>query len=122
VLARLDFGRPFFLPPNVPAGRVAALRKAFDDTMKDPLSLLKLKAQARYRSAQRRAGVHTRHRVLATPKECRRTRAQYFRQQELDTTRIASPVSRRCVARPGASRHVGEALGLQPTTATSPAM
>ncbi len=36
VLARLDFGRPFFLPPNVPADRVAALRKAFDDTMKDP--------------------------------------------------------------------------------------
>jgi len=36
VLARLDFGRPFFLPPNVPAERVAALRKAFDETMKDP--------------------------------------------------------------------------------------
>jgi tripartite-type tricarboxylate transporter receptor subunit TctC len=36
VLARLDFGRPFFLPPNVPADRVEALRKAFDDTMKDP--------------------------------------------------------------------------------------
>jgi len=39
VLARLDFGRPFFLPPNVPADRVAALRKAFDDTMKDPAFL-----------------------------------------------------------------------------------
>jgi len=36
VLARLDFGRPFLLPPNVPADRVEALRKAFDDTMKDP--------------------------------------------------------------------------------------
>ena len=36
VLARLDFGRPFFLPPNVPADRVEALRKAFNDTMKDP--------------------------------------------------------------------------------------
>ena len=36
VLARLDFGRPFFLPPNVPADRVEALRKAFDATMKDP--------------------------------------------------------------------------------------
>ena len=39
VLSRLDFGRPFFLPPNVPADRVAALRKAFDDTMKDPAFL-----------------------------------------------------------------------------------
>jgi tripartite-type tricarboxylate transporter receptor subunit TctC len=39
VLARLDFGRPFFVPPNVPADRVEALRKAFDDTMKDPAFL-----------------------------------------------------------------------------------
>jgi tripartite-type tricarboxylate transporter receptor subunit TctC len=39
VLARLDIGRPFFVPPNVPADRVAALRKAFDDTMKDPAYL-----------------------------------------------------------------------------------
>ena len=38
-MARLDIGRPFFLPPNVPADRVAALRKAFDDTMKDPAYL-----------------------------------------------------------------------------------
>jgi len=29
-------GRPFFTPPEVPADRVAALRKAFADTMKDP--------------------------------------------------------------------------------------
>jgi tripartite-type tricarboxylate transporter receptor subunit TctC len=36
VLARLDIGRPFFLPPNVPAERVAALRAAFDATMRDP--------------------------------------------------------------------------------------
>ena len=35
-MARLDIGRPFFLPPNVPADRVAALRAAFDATMKDP--------------------------------------------------------------------------------------
>jgi tripartite-type tricarboxylate transporter receptor subunit TctC len=39
VLARLDIGRPFFLPPGVPAERVAALRKAFDETMKDPAYL-----------------------------------------------------------------------------------
>jgi tripartite-type tricarboxylate transporter receptor subunit TctC len=36
VMARLDIGRPFFLPPGVPADRVAALRTAFDATMKDP--------------------------------------------------------------------------------------
>ncbi len=36
VMARLDIGRPFFLPPGVPADRVAALRAAFDATMKDP--------------------------------------------------------------------------------------
>ena len=35
VLARLDIGRPFFLPPGVPPDRVAARRAAFDATMKD---------------------------------------------------------------------------------------
>lgn len=35
-LARLEFGRPFFLPPGVPAARVQAIRRAFDATMKDP--------------------------------------------------------------------------------------
>ena len=34
-LARLEFGRPFFMPPNVPADRVNAIRRAFDDAMKD---------------------------------------------------------------------------------------
>jgi hypothetical protein len=33
---RLLFGKPFFLPPGVPADRVAVLRKAFDDTVRDP--------------------------------------------------------------------------------------
>ena len=31
-----EFARAVFLPPGVPADRVAALRKAFDETMKDP--------------------------------------------------------------------------------------
>jgi tripartite-type tricarboxylate transporter receptor subunit TctC len=31
-----SLGRPFFLPPEVPADRAAALRKAFAETMKDP--------------------------------------------------------------------------------------
>ena len=29
-------GYPFALPPGVPADRVALMRKAFEDTMKDP--------------------------------------------------------------------------------------
>jgi len=35
VLASLVVGRPFFAPPGIPDDRKAALRKAFDDTMKD---------------------------------------------------------------------------------------
>jgi tripartite-type tricarboxylate transporter receptor subunit TctC len=35
IVARLEYGRPFFLPPGVPADRVQALRRAFDATMKD---------------------------------------------------------------------------------------
>jgi tripartite-type tricarboxylate transporter receptor subunit TctC len=34
-LARLEFGRPFFMPPNVAPERVEAIRRAFDATMKD---------------------------------------------------------------------------------------
>ena len=34
-LARLEFGRPFFMPPNVPPERVTAIRRAFDAVMKD---------------------------------------------------------------------------------------
>jgi tripartite-type tricarboxylate transporter receptor subunit TctC len=36
VYAQLEFGRPFVAPPGVPAERVAALRKAFTDALKDP--------------------------------------------------------------------------------------
>jgi len=35
LFARTEYGRPYFLPPDVPAGRVQALRRAFDATMKD---------------------------------------------------------------------------------------
>jgi tripartite-type tricarboxylate transporter receptor subunit TctC len=31
-----DMGRPFFMPPGTPKEYVAAMRKAFDETMKDP--------------------------------------------------------------------------------------
>ena len=43
VMARLDIGRPFFVPPGTPADRVAALRKAFDDTMTDAALLAEAK-------------------------------------------------------------------------------
>lgn len=36
VFARQVMGRPFLAPPGLPADRLAALRKAFMDTMADP--------------------------------------------------------------------------------------
>ena len=36
LLVRLEFGRPYFMPPDVPPARVEAVRRAFDATMKDP--------------------------------------------------------------------------------------
>jgi tripartite-type tricarboxylate transporter receptor subunit TctC len=36
MLIRQEFGRPFLVPPNVPAERLAALRQAFNATMRDP--------------------------------------------------------------------------------------
>jgi tripartite-type tricarboxylate transporter receptor subunit TctC len=36
ILVRQETGRPFATSPNVPADRVAALRKAFDEALKDP--------------------------------------------------------------------------------------
>ncbi len=36
ILIRQEPGRPLAAPPGVPADRLAALRKAFDDTIKDP--------------------------------------------------------------------------------------
>jgi hypothetical protein len=39
MIARLEYGRPFFMPPGVPDDRVQALRRAFDATMKDPAFL-----------------------------------------------------------------------------------
>jgi tripartite-type tricarboxylate transporter receptor subunit TctC len=35
LFGRTEYGRPYFLPPDVPAERVEALRRAFDATMKD---------------------------------------------------------------------------------------
>jgi tripartite-type tricarboxylate transporter receptor subunit TctC len=39
LLAPQAFGRPFFAPPQVPAERLAALRMAFERTLKDPVFL-----------------------------------------------------------------------------------
>ena len=36
IFSRQTMGRPFTLPPGVPAARVAAIRQAFDKTMADP--------------------------------------------------------------------------------------
>jgi len=36
ILTGQSMARPYTAPPGIPADRVAALRKAFDDTMKDP--------------------------------------------------------------------------------------
>jgi tripartite-type tricarboxylate transporter receptor subunit TctC len=36
LFSRTAYGRPYFLPPDVPAERVEALRRGFDATMKDP--------------------------------------------------------------------------------------
>ena len=36
ILIRQEMGRPFALPPRVPADRVQILRRAFEDTLKDP--------------------------------------------------------------------------------------
>ena len=39
IVSRLAYGRPFFFPPGVPADRVALMRRAFNETMKDPAYL-----------------------------------------------------------------------------------
>ena len=36
MFARTEYGRPYFAPPDVPAARVEALRRAFDATMRYP--------------------------------------------------------------------------------------
>ena len=36
IMEAKEFGRPYFMSPKVPAARVAAIRTAFDATMKDP--------------------------------------------------------------------------------------
>jgi tripartite-type tricarboxylate transporter receptor subunit TctC len=44
IFARQTMGRPYLAPPGVPADRLAALRKAFMDTMTDPEFLAEAEA------------------------------------------------------------------------------
>jgi tripartite-type tricarboxylate transporter receptor subunit TctC len=39
LVSRQDLSKPYFAPPEVPADRLALLRRGFDDTMKDPAFL-----------------------------------------------------------------------------------
>ena len=39
IMARLEYGRPFFAPPGLPPARAQALRRAFELTMHDPAFL-----------------------------------------------------------------------------------
>lgn len=43
LFAQLDFGRPYIMPPGVPKDRLAAMRKAFMETAKDPKFLAEAK-------------------------------------------------------------------------------
>ncbi|MGE5537762.1 MAG: Bug family tripartite tricarboxylate transporter substrate binding protein [Gemmatimonas sp.] len=45
MLAPAEIGRPFFGPPGIPAPRTAALRKAFDEALKDPDLIKEAKQQ-----------------------------------------------------------------------------
>ena len=36
MVGRLEYGRPFFLPPGVPDVRVQVLRASFESALKDP--------------------------------------------------------------------------------------
>ena len=46
IVSRQGIARPFAAPPDVPAERIAALREAFDATMRDPDFLAEMRSQA----------------------------------------------------------------------------
>jgi tripartite-type tricarboxylate transporter receptor subunit TctC len=70
IFSRQTMGRPYLLPPGVPADRVAMMRKAFRDTINDPefqAFTKKAKIEINYVSGE---DVQTLiERVLASPKE-----------------------------------------------------
>ena len=66
--ARVDMGRPFVLPPDVPADRVAAMRTAFQVMLKDPAFLEEAdKLRLRVVADLRRADDRTARRRLQDP-------------------------------------------------------
>jgi hypothetical protein len=67
--ARGNYGRPYMLPPGVPAARVAALRKAFAAVFNDPAfkaEVDKQRLEVAYISDEEITGLT--ERVMATPK------------------------------------------------------
>lgn len=65
-----EFGRPYLVHGAVPADRIAALRKAFDDTMKDPEYIDEVKKARLDVSPRTGSEVHALLRkVLEAPKE-----------------------------------------------------
>ena len=69
LVAPNQMGRPFFAPPGVPRERVEILRKAFDDTARDPEFLADAKKQNMEISAMSGADVFDlAQRIYATPK------------------------------------------------------
>jgi tripartite-type tricarboxylate transporter receptor subunit TctC len=63
-----EFARAFFLPPGVPQDRVETLRKAFDETMKDPAFLAEAdKAQIPIEARDGASLDEVAARIVATP-------------------------------------------------------
>jgi tripartite-type tricarboxylate transporter receptor subunit TctC len=64
------FARPFAAPPGVPADRLAALRKAFDETVADPDYLAEAKARGLHIDLVPGAELDdVLRRIYATPKD-----------------------------------------------------
>jgi tripartite-type tricarboxylate transporter receptor subunit TctC len=69
ILIRQEIGRPVAAPPGVPADRIEVLRRAFDDTMKDPEFLAEAeKAQLEIEPLNARAIDILLANAFATPK------------------------------------------------------
>ena len=45
LLSRQEYSRPYYAPPQVPAGRLTMLRRAFDATMRDPAFVAEIEKQ-----------------------------------------------------------------------------
>lgn len=90
IFSRQTIGRPFLLPPKVPQERVAAIRKAFIDTMNDPkfiAAVEKSKLELNWVSGDEvQALVES---VLATPKDIvEATRQNLFPKGPVQTAKL----------------------------------